>query len=254
MAFNFSPKIVTDGLVLYYDAANTKSYLSGSTTWNDLSRANNNGTLVNGPTYSSANIGSIVFDGVNDYVNCGTNSSLNISGSITVESWVYLSSLSNSSDICLISKYSNSGGSNQSWILFKSTQNYQSFGPGGSGGPANNEFGWISSSNGTISGAFIGTGEQVLINTWYHVVGVFNSFDNSMQIYVNGVLKRNSVRTGQSFGVLATNSININIGATSADSNRWLQGRLPTARIYNKALTAADVLQNYNTTKGRYGL
>ena len=67
MATYYSPKIVTDGLVLALDAANRKSYNSGSTTWYDLSGNNNNGTLYNGPTFNSANSGSIVFDGVDDY-------------------------------------------------------------------------------------------------------------------------------------------------------------------------------------------
>jgi hypothetical protein len=67
MAFSYSPKIVTDGLVLYLDAANSYSYVSGSTSWNDISRGGNNGTLVNGPTFNSGSGGSIVFDGVNDY-------------------------------------------------------------------------------------------------------------------------------------------------------------------------------------------
>ena len=66
--FAHSPKIVTDGLVLALDAGNTKSYVSGSTTWFDKSGGGNNGTLINGPTFSSANGGSIVFDGVDDYV------------------------------------------------------------------------------------------------------------------------------------------------------------------------------------------
>jgi hypothetical protein len=94
MAFNYSPKIITDGLVLYLDAANPKSYVSGSTTWGDLSRGGNNGTLVNGPTFSSANGGSIVFDGVNDYINCGTNSSLRPSQQITINSWIKLNGFS----------------------------------------------------------------------------------------------------------------------------------------------------------------
>jgi len=63
--------IVTDGLVLCLDAANSKSIVSGSTTWTDLSRSNNNGTLVNGPTFDSGSGGSIVFDGTNDYANLG---------------------------------------------------------------------------------------------------------------------------------------------------------------------------------------
>jgi hypothetical protein len=53
MAYNFSPKIITDGLVLYLDAANTRSYPGSGTVWTDLSRVGNNGTLTNGPTFNS---------------------------------------------------------------------------------------------------------------------------------------------------------------------------------------------------------
>jgi hypothetical protein len=66
MAFSYSPKIVTDGLVLYLDAGNPYSYVSGSTNWNDLSRSMLSGSLVNGPTYNTGSLGSIVFDGVDD--------------------------------------------------------------------------------------------------------------------------------------------------------------------------------------------
>jgi hypothetical protein len=62
------PDIITDGLVLYLDAANPNSYASGSTTWRDISRGGNNGTLVNGPTFNSSTSGNIVFDGVDDYL------------------------------------------------------------------------------------------------------------------------------------------------------------------------------------------
>ena len=75
MAVGYNPKIITDGLVLCLDAGNTKSYPGSGTSWSDLSGQGNTGTLVNGPTYSSADGGSIVFDGSNDY---GSLSSLNL--------------------------------------------------------------------------------------------------------------------------------------------------------------------------------
>ena len=88
MAFRYSPKIITDGLVLFLDAANPKSFVSGSTTWNDLTTNFNNGTLVNDPTYSLTNSGNIVFDGTDDNIQLG-NASKFISGSnITVDTWV----------------------------------------------------------------------------------------------------------------------------------------------------------------------
>ena len=93
MAYNFSPKIVTDGLVLYLDAANTKSYVSGSTVWNDISRGGNNGSLINGPTFISGNGGSIVFDGVNNYVEFGDVLDLG-TNSMTVNQWVMLNTVS----------------------------------------------------------------------------------------------------------------------------------------------------------------
>ena len=67
------PNVVYNGLVLYLDAANNKSYVSGSTSWNDLTGNKNVGTLTNGPTFNTGSGGSIVFDGVDDYVNLGTS-------------------------------------------------------------------------------------------------------------------------------------------------------------------------------------
>ncbi len=92
MSFVHSPKIVTDGLVLALDAGNTKSYTSGSTTWFDKSGNANNGTLTNGPTFSSANGGSIVFDGVDDRVEFGSFGSLPTQG--TIQFWMYSISIS----------------------------------------------------------------------------------------------------------------------------------------------------------------
>lgn len=86
MSFNYSPKIVTDGLVLYLDAANTKSYVSGSTIWNDLSRNNFNGSLINTPTFNSQNSGSILFDGVDEYVNLGVVD-IGITRDFTISFW-----------------------------------------------------------------------------------------------------------------------------------------------------------------------
>ena len=90
------PSIITQGLVLALDAADRNSYPGSGTTWTDLSGNGNTGTLTNGPTYNSANGGSIVFDGSNDYVNFSYNSSLNIGGlNITLSSWVRPTSLVN---------------------------------------------------------------------------------------------------------------------------------------------------------------
>ena len=86
MSYSNGPRIVNNGLILYLDAGNSKSYPGAGTSWTDLSGNNNNGTLTNAPTFSSLNRGSILFDGVDDYVNCGTPS-ISV-GKITVNAWV----------------------------------------------------------------------------------------------------------------------------------------------------------------------
>ena len=85
---NYGPKIVRSGLVLTLDAADRKSYAGSGTAWNDLSGNSINGTLTNGPTFSSVNGGSIVFDGIDDFISLGTPSALKFaSGSFTVDMW-----------------------------------------------------------------------------------------------------------------------------------------------------------------------
>ena len=250
MGIDIGPIETTDGLVFHLDAGNTRSYSGSGLTASGLV-SGFGGTLINGVGFTSANNGSFIFDGTNDYLEAPHSASINISGSITVDVWVYMTSLSNSGDMNLICKYSNAGGaSNQSWILFKSTGNYSSLSPNGTAG--NNEFVWLATSSGSTPGAFIGTGEQVLANTWYNVVALYNSSNDKIEIYINGQLKSSTTRTGQTSGVLSTNLRNLQVGGTPLDSNRWVQGRIPIARVYNRALTATEIFQNYNATKGRY--
>ena len=251
MGIDVGPIEVTDGLVFHLDAGNIRSYAGSGLTASGLV-SGFGGTLINGVGFTSANNGSFIFDGTNDYLEAPHSASLDISGSITVDVWVYMTSLSNSGDPNLLCKYSNAGGSsNQSWILFKSTGDYRYASPDGLTAN-NNEFCWLASSSGNYFGALIGTGEQVLTNTWYNVVAIYNSSTEKMQMYLNGQLKTNVTRTGQTSGVLSTNLRNLQIGGPPLDSVRWLQGRIPIARVYNRALSATEILQNYNATKGRY--
>ena len=111
MGFYRGPKIVTNGLVLYLDAANKKSYPGTGTTWTDLSGLGNNGTLTNGPTFNSANGGSIVFDGVDDYVSVANNSSLNASTQ-TVSVWYYAQTISLSRSATILGKHDTAGSYN----------------------------------------------------------------------------------------------------------------------------------------------
>lgn len=253
MGLSHSPKIITNGLVLCLDAGNRKSYSGSGTTWTDLSGLSNSGTLTNGPTFDTANTGNILFDGIDDYISVLHSTTTNISGSITLECWIKFNQFVGT-DNQLIGKYSNAGGtSNQSWILFRSTANYVSSGPGNTG-PDINQFSWLASSNGSFTGALIGTGETVSLNTWYCVTAIFTSSNDSMQLYVNGTLKRSVTRTGQTSGVLSTNLRNINIGGNIFDNSRYGNCNISNVKIYNRALSAAEVQQNFNALRGRFGI
>ena len=208
MAFVHSPKIVTDGLVLALDAGNTKSYVSGSTTWSDKSGRGNNGTLVNGPTFSSANGGSIVFDGVNDYV----TGSLQNSSLYTLGIWIKITTYTIGGGLF-------GGGDNGIYLQLGGGNTWQFF------------------------DAFTGNVGPTL-GQWAYIVGVKGTTNDSL--YRNASIITSAPSAGISLG-------------TSFKIARRFDGILTNcqvgiAQIYNRALSASEVLQNYNATKGRFGL
>ena len=115
MSTKYSPQIVTSGLVLALDAANKVSYPGTGTTWYDLSGNGNTGTITNGPTFSNVNLGTIVFDGTNDYVSIPSTSNFNNGNNITVEAWVLCTNWSTYTHPMIVAK-----GINVEWILWKS--------------------------------------------------------------------------------------------------------------------------------------
>jgi hypothetical protein len=199
------PRIDADGLVLYVDANQPSSYPQINNTWYDLSGKNNNGTLTNGPTWNSN--GWFQFDGVDDYVNCG-NPSIS-TGKITVSALVNLNT------------FSNPGGSSHivdsnsnSWHLAVLTNGVPYF--------------W----NGTT---YHTTGTPLSTSRWYMLTGVQGT---TLDIYVNGEVN---------------NSLNSNVNVTTdnvwigawALANRFLNGQVSNTQIYPRALSQAEIKQNY---------
>jgi len=225
MAFQYSPKIVTDGLVFYLDAANPKSYVSGSTVWNDISRGGNTGTLVNGPTFNSGNGGSIVFDGIDDYVDYGNNTVLNVGNNISVFSWFYVNSTSSFQPI--ISKKTIDTG----WELDNSSGTLRcTLRPS------------IANNNNIFAGTLI-------LNNWYY--GGFTCDNTTIRLYLNNTQQGTS--DVSSITLNTTGSLFIGRRADGVNLN-YFNGKISIAQIYNRALTAQEVLQNYNATKSRFGL
>jgi len=232
MAGNVAPNTVTNGLVLYLDAGNTNSYPGTGTAWNDISGNRNNGTLTNGPTFNSANLGSIVFDGVNDYVNTtyfGSDNNTNY----TFAAWY--NPLSNVNTYALTR---GRDGNGNGWSLTLGSDN-----------TSGNRYraGAVKTDGGTVGYVTYSTSSMVL-NQWVYLTGIWIS-GNSINLYVNGVFNSsvsvpgNSLRTSTDGWVLGSIT-------TTIYSNE----QVAVSQIYNRALTQAEITQNYNALKGRYGL
>jgi hypothetical protein len=224
------PNIVVDGLVLYLDAANRYSYVSGSTTWNDLSRGGNNGTLINGPTFNSANGGSIVFDGIDDYVGSTLNSQL--SNSFTFSTFIKLSAFltNNNPQALVVSQVASYGN----YWAFLGT--YQSKWHWGLYDGSNNPF---------IVSNIVPT-----TSSWTYVTGIRDVPSDTLYLYINGVLDSSINDTTISIPVYSA----LNVGGQTTQTSRYSNCNIALTQVYNRALSAQEVLQNYNATKTRFGL
>lgn len=233
MPNNYGPRIVTNGLVLCLDAGNTKSYPGSGTTWTDLSRSGNNGTLTNGPTFSSGNGGSIVFDGANDYV--AIPSSSLVSGSqMTFDVWNFGISAQASS----IVYFTNAAGHR----LLNIHLPYES----------NNIFFDAGNGSGNIGpwDRIFKTATNPEYQGWHYWSFTKNSVAGTMRIYRDGELWHSG--TGLTAPIGAA-SVNGNLGG-AVDLGIYHIGRIGSAKLYSRELSASEVRQNYNATKGRFKL
>ena len=234
MAFNYSPKIVTDGLILCLDAANPKSYPGSGTVWNDVSRGGNNGTLVNGPTYSSDNGGSLVFDGVDDYFNISRfiSTSQNMSFSL----WFNPSSLQAGVAVNVI--FIQSENTSTSTIRLYRNTNF-----------SENRLAWLMYyENTSLSRVSVLPYYTYPLNTWTNTVLTFNDTGN-YKIYIDGTLFNTTQAVN--FNRWFTPEGFLRIGAAPSGP---LNGNVSSLGIWEKTLTDQEILQNYNATKSRYGL
>jgi len=227
MAVGYNPRIVTDSLVLCLDAANTKSYGGSGTTVTDLSGNGNNGTLVNGVGYDSGNGGSFSFDGTNDYIDLPSSFAFGTS-TFSIECWVKADTLSGI-DAIYYSQSSNSSGFY------------------GVGHNSNGNGFFLTDYNGStrVSTVF---GSNAVVDTWYHLVFLKNA-SNQYVVYRNMVAS-----TTNNISTLSLTSADPRIGFNPASAAEIWDGNISNFKIYNRALTAAEVAQNFNALRGRYGI
>jgi hypothetical protein len=225
MAISYNPRIITDGLVLYTDAGNSKSYPGSGTILTDLSGNGNTGTLVGGVGYSSDNLGALTFDGLDDHVDIsGALSGLNLSNNQNI-----------SYDFFIFPE------EQQGYILWAAT--------GTAGVRANQQYSilWTSDNKLSASGGTTGANvtDTIPTNTWYHVVMTL-SRENNLSLYIN-------LEKVLDFSPGSINSADqIRVG--NRNGGVQYKGRVSAVKGYNKILSSQEIYQNFNATRSRYNL
>jgi hypothetical protein len=218
MGIDIGPIEATDGLVLHLDAANTRSYLGSGNTVYDLSGSGNTSALTNGPTYLSSNLGTFVLDGTNDYILVNSQANILSKTSYTKIAYIYISNFSTVNNI-ISGGFS---GQHAFWMFGTNKLN------------AGHNQAWD-----TVVGA-----TSLSLNTWYFAAVTYSN-STGWKLYLNGREDGTSATTTTFNG-----NQEIVIGAYNSGNN--FTGRISNIQVYNRALTATEIFQNYHATKGRY--
>ena len=218
MGIDVGPIEATDGLVLHLDAGNTRSYPGSGNTVYDLSGSGNTSALTNGPTYLSSNLGAFVLDGSNDYILVNSQANILSKTAYTKIALIYISNFSTVNNI-ISGGFS---GQHAFWMFGTDKLN------------AGHNGAWN-----TVVGA-----TSLSLNTWYFAAVTYSD-STGWKLYLNGREDGTSATT-----TTFTGNQEIVIGAYSSGNN--FTGRISNIQVYNRALTATEIFQNYHATKGRY--
>lgn len=224
--YSNGPKIVTNGLFSYLDAGNPKSYPGSGTTWTDISRNGGSATLTNGPTFSAANGGSLLFDGAND---------------VAISSGPANLAISNASIICWMYRDGNQ-------------QQYQCIYSGG--------FDLIFHTGNQMAYSWAG---NYATYGWNSGMIPPNLEWCMMALSVTGAVSGNTPATLYLFQKSGITSAINNVGhspitigsyyvASAPTGARYFKGNIANLQVYNRALSRDEIFQNYNATKGRFKL
>jgi len=226
MALYHSPKTVTDGLVLYLDAANKRSYPGSGSFATDLIK-NSQLNLINSVSYSTSNKGAFVFDGTSKYISVPNSDFLQFGNIFTIDAWVYPTSMSSRHGI-FSTRFSNSAGSWQLEI-----------------GIANNGTNRVAVT-GVGTWIFESSNNVVQTNQWHNICYV----QPSNKIYINGIEISPLVTTAYSI----QNNSDIKVIGSGTLNTQFFSGSISNLKFYNKSLTNLEIWKNFNTLKWRYGL
>lgn len=230
------PNIVLDNLIYYLDSSNVKSYVSGSTSWSDISiQQKNSGTLINGVTFSETNKGCLLLDGSNDYIGLPQITQNQFFGNYSFSIW--------------FSPTINITPSNTNYYMVMEAQNTLLNGVDNYIHILGNASGRLSVQTFTPFSIIYSTTNNWVVNKWYNIVGTYDILSSVLTLYVNGVLEGT---TNSSNCYFNTNTY-FNLGTYSSPGKTWfLPARINNFMVYTKTLSPQEVLQNYNVLKTRF--
>jgi len=225
MALSHSPSIIAQNLSLCLDAANPKSYSGSGTTWTDLSGNGNNGTLQNGPTYDTNNLGSFSLDGVNNRILISCNNSTIRTFNSTTQFIIKLPVYSGGQR-CILSYRTGAG------LLYI--------------GKANN--GIFCFYNQLSTAAF--TVGNIASNATVICTVTCDATNNLLSTYINGTLAGSASRTGW----VSTYHTSLYLGWDAGGTNEYMLGNFYQFSHYNRVLTAQEIQQNFNALRSRFSI
>ena len=237
MGVSGGPYIVRDSsLVLELDAADRNSYVSGSLIWNSLTLNGNTGSLINGPTFSSASLGGIVFDGINDYCQFSSLPPGFQSGmtNYSISIWFKLNSYK---EAPLLEMGSNSNDLERVmfWLTNESPNRLYALGAG-------------------QNGVYRYSSVYLSLNFIYNAVYTYNNIGTISTLYINSI-QDNGLTNSTTNGLLTSLSNTWSLGVDNTLGKNFFQSaNIYNVALYIKTLNQQEVLQNYNAQKSRFGL
>jgi hypothetical protein len=235
MSFNTGPNLVRDGLILYWDAANTKSYPGSGTTWSEITDITYSGTLTNSPSFSTASKGSINFDGVNDYIATNYTSPFGTSNS-TIGIWFKYTASQLSA---LFSKRIGAPTFEQLSIFISG----DSFGNSAGTRIVINDFNNPASRNAITTGSYND-------GLWHYLTLVRGTSDN--KLYIDGILTNTTTSGTPNLSTASKLFFGV-FGENQSPLGNYFNGGLSIIQVYNRALSLDEVTQNWNALKLRFG-
>ena len=228
MASSYSPGITRDSLSLFFDAANPKSYPGSGTTWYNLSDPTRNAVMYNGMAYESTDLGRMTFDGTNNFA----QSDAPILTTHTCEAWFRPSGTPAAGFHAVYQKEGGYSGGPVYGLRVEQNQG--------------RAYGGICYSAASADQNYLYTTTTLPDNNWYHIATTFDSSYN-WKIYLNGVQEASTTLTANPYQISSV--FRIGLG-----DSRYANGQISIARTYSRALTADEVLRNFNATRSRYGI